>query len=281
MNQRKLFLLSCPHQLFCLIFFSILLGVVYVKFKKTSSAAHAMEEMNGKSLGNSSRTIKVLVANSRNQGSRRLEGEDEKYVRLFVIIPKEMNEKELQEEFEQYGTIENVSIIRDKKKKEGKGFGYVKFAKFSEAANAFENASAKFKAVFAEPKPQNNRNSMDGFGGGGGGGNMSGNNTRGSGGGNNGLFGGFNDFGGPQAFGMGGGMGNNRNDRRMSSFDSMGMGFGPSGFGNGAGGGVSTSATLYVACSPMVNQLQLYRLFNIIPGLDFCQINGESRGTLF
>lgn len=37
----------------------------------------------------------------------------------------------------------------------------------------------------------------------------------------------------------------------------------------------SGDATLYVICSPTVNQDQLWRLFDIIPGLDFCQINGE------
>lgn len=39
-------------------------GVVYIKFSKTSEAAKALEEMNGKTLGNppGSRPLKVLVA---------------------------------------------------------------------------------------------------------------------------------------------------------------------------------------------------------------------------
>lgn len=39
-------------------------GVVYIKFSKTSEAARALEEMNGKSLGTppGSRPLKVLVA---------------------------------------------------------------------------------------------------------------------------------------------------------------------------------------------------------------------------
>lgn len=39
-------------------------GVVYIKFSKTSEAAKALEEMNGKVLGNTSgnRPLKVLVA---------------------------------------------------------------------------------------------------------------------------------------------------------------------------------------------------------------------------
>lgn len=39
-------------------------GVVYIKFSKTSEAAKALEEMNGKTLGTppGSRPLKVLVA---------------------------------------------------------------------------------------------------------------------------------------------------------------------------------------------------------------------------
>lgn len=40
-----------------------------------------------------------------------------------------MNETELTDEFSDFGEIDNVTIIRDKVTKEGKGFGYVKFTK--------------------------------------------------------------------------------------------------------------------------------------------------------
>ena len=32
---------------------------------------------------------------------------------------------------------------------------------------------------------------------------------------------------------------------------------------------------LTVLCSPVLNQDQLWRLFDIIPGLDYCQINND------
>lgn len=132
-------------------------GIAYVKFSKTSEAAAALEEMNGKLLGdaNNGRPIKVLVAarcvfhrpkdrcqgppitnptlfchfNSRNQGSTRSDNEQEKNVRLFVIISKETNEQKLTEEFQKFGEVDSVSIIRDKATKESKGFAYVKFFK--------------------------------------------------------------------------------------------------------------------------------------------------------
>lgn len=37
-------------------------GVAYLKFSKTSQAALACEEMNGKTIGKSQRPIKVMIA---------------------------------------------------------------------------------------------------------------------------------------------------------------------------------------------------------------------------
>lgn len=70
-----------------------------------------------------------LAIYSRNQGSGRQENEQEKYVRLFVIVPKDMTEDDLRTEFEKYGEVENVSVIKDKVTKERKGFAYVKYTK--------------------------------------------------------------------------------------------------------------------------------------------------------
>lgn len=40
----------------------VCLGVTYIKFSKTSEAAFALEEMNGKMLGSVGRPIKVMIA---------------------------------------------------------------------------------------------------------------------------------------------------------------------------------------------------------------------------
>lgn len=65
---------------------------------------------------------------SRNQGRTKTENEFEKYIRLFVIVPKEMTEKDLADEFSIYGDLE-ISLIRDKSTGERKGFAYVKYHK--------------------------------------------------------------------------------------------------------------------------------------------------------
>ena len=46
-------------------------GITYIKYSKTSEAALAMEEMNGRCIASCPRPLKVLIAHSRDQGSRR------------------------------------------------------------------------------------------------------------------------------------------------------------------------------------------------------------------
>ncbi|CAH1117460.1 unnamed protein product [Phaedon cochleariae] len=127
-------------------------GVYYIKFSKTSEAARAMESMGGKVLLGTGRAMKIMVASSRDQGSKREENEEEKLQRLFVVVSKNMSDSELYDSFKDFGGIDYAHIIRDRVTKESKGFAYVKFLKFSDAANAFENCDKKFRPVFAEPR---------------------------------------------------------------------------------------------------------------------------------
>jgi len=54
-----------PHNmLFWRFFFQ---GIAYIKFSKTSEAALAMEEMNGKCGGSDPRPLKVLIAHAKDQ----------------------------------------------------------------------------------------------------------------------------------------------------------------------------------------------------------------------
>lgn len=128
-------------------------GVTYVKFSKTSEAALAMEEMNGKCIGDCPRPLKVLIAHNRDQGSRREQNEEERLLRLFVVVPKSMTDAELREHFAEFGDIDYVSIVKDRNTKESKGFGYVKYHRMSHAAVAFENCDRQYKPMFADPKP--------------------------------------------------------------------------------------------------------------------------------
>jgi len=66
---------------------------------------------------------------SRNQGSNKSENEQEKYVRLFIVIPKTATEEDIREEFSQWGEVEHVTIVKEKNSGSPKGFGYVRFNK--------------------------------------------------------------------------------------------------------------------------------------------------------
>ncbi|XP_055388216.1 RNA-binding protein 45-like [Condylostylus longicornis] len=127
-------------------------GVAYVKFSKTSEAAAAQDELNGKTIDNEERPIKVLVASNRESGSGRSENEEERYLRLFIVVNKPMTKEEIQSEFEEYGDIEFVTFVKDKVTRESKGFAYVKYKNFTGAAKAYENCPQKYKAVFATPR---------------------------------------------------------------------------------------------------------------------------------
>lgn len=111
-----------------------------------------MEEMHGRCLGPyDTKPIKVLIAQSRSSGNHR-DVEDEELTRIFVMIPKSYTEEDLREKFKVYGDIEYCSIIKNKATGESKGLGYVRYLKPSQAAQAIENCDRSFRAILAEPK---------------------------------------------------------------------------------------------------------------------------------
>lgn len=212
-------------------------GVTYIKYSKTSEAAKALEAMNGKAIGNVNRTIKVMIAASRDQGSKRDLNEEEKMQRLFVVVPKNMSDNELYDYFKAFGNIDYATVIRDRETKESKGFGYVKYYKFSHAAAAFEQCDRKYKPVFAEPrKPR---------------------------------------------------IDENRSQFQDRSFNSPA--FDPPSFPRGVqpppppplfnspapAVGNEEYTKLIVLGNPSVNQDQLWKLFDIVPGMDYCQLRYE------
>jgi len=128
-------------------------GIAYIKFSKTSEAALAIEEMNGRCIGDHPRPLKVLVAHNREHGVHRESNEEERLLRLFVMVPRDLTEQELKDEFDQWGAVQYVNIVRDRDTKESKGFAYVKYYRPVHAARAFESCDKAYKPVFAEPRP--------------------------------------------------------------------------------------------------------------------------------
>ncbi|XP_043289033.1 RNA-binding protein 45 isoform X2 [Venturia canescens] len=213
-------------------------GVTYIKFSKTSEAAFALEEMNGKMLGSVGRPIKVMIASNRDQGSVRETNEEERWVRLFCVLPKSMTDGELQQEFSKFGAIEYATVVKDRNTNESKGFGYVKFRKVSSAAKAFEECDRKYKAVFAEPKKPKPEHTETKY--------------------SNGL---------------------------SVPYENLSTNFGNTNFGKSSISlEIATNypnsegyTRLQVIAHPALNQDQLWKLFDIVPGMDYCHLKTDVR----
>lgn len=164
--------------------------------------------------------------------------EEERWVRLFCVLPKSMTDSELQQEFLKFGPIEYATVVKDRNTNESKGFGYVKFKKVSSAARAFEECDRKYKAVFAEPKKPKPEHIDVKY--------------------NNGI---------------------------SSHYEGASSGYSSSNFGKSS---ISLEiATNYpnsegythlqVIAHPALNQDQLWKLFDIVPGLDYCHLKNDVR----
>jgi len=157
------------------------------------------------------------------QGSRREVNEEERLLRLFVMVPRSMTESDLRHEFSRYGDIDYVSVVKDYNTRESKGFAYVKFHRASHAAKAFESCDSSYRPVFAEPKPAK-------------------------------RYG--DDSGGPGSTASGWTVGSSHAMHHV----------------------VDGQCRLIVLADNRVTQNQLWKLFDIVPGLDYCELR-QSAGN--
>lgn len=109
---------------------------------------------------------------------------------IFVgSLPFSIDEADLRESFEAYGTVNSVKIITDKFTQRSKGFGFVEMENDAEAEKAIQElngASVEGRTIVvnkSEPKPEGERrtfnNNRSGGGGYNGGGNSRGGGDRG------------------------------------------------------------------------------------------------------
>lgn len=131
-------------------------GIVFIKFSKTSEAARALENLHQTTLQNTNRPMKVMVAANRSD-IQTDDDDDFKYKRLFITVPHVMDENTIKNTFMSFGDVEQVRIQLDRNTGESKGFAYVRYKKFSEAAKAIEECEPKFRAIFALPRGHNRR----------------------------------------------------------------------------------------------------------------------------
>lgn len=216
-----------------------------------------------------------MIASSKNSTVKTDYNDETARTRLFVVCPKEYTEEDLKTKFIEFGDYEYCNIIRDKMTGDSKGFGYVKFTKASTAATAMENCDKSLKAILAEPKAakfareaaaaaiarDHQRYSFrETFGGGGAGG----------GGGSGGLTGSISPT---------------HSTSTMDLFLTHQSGSGMYHHSNPAHEpGINNR--LFVIVSTMVGQEQLNRLFDLIPGMEMCDlkrhyVTGDSKGFAY
>ncbi|XP_078478920.1 RNA-binding protein 45 [Lampetra planeri] len=71
--------------------------------------------------------------------------------RLFVVTSRSITEDELRESFAVFGDVQGVWVVKDKQTKESKGICYVKFAKSSQACMAMEEMHGKVLSEGTKP----------------------------------------------------------------------------------------------------------------------------------
>lgn len=206
-------------------------GVAYIKFTKTSAAASAIQERHMKPLKPNQKPLKVMIAVHKNDTGPMNE---QKYTRLFIKVNREQEEKEIVDHFSKFGYVQSVHLQKDKATGISKGFAYVHYSNFLDAAKAYEECDKKYKPVFATPKDElkRSRNSMD----------MS------------------LPYDSPHNH-------NYHNvSRDMIEYKNKGdaLNFGTNSL-------ECSYDTIVATCSPQVPQKHIERLFNIVPGMQQCQ----------
>ena len=124
-------------------------GICYIQYFKASSAAKAMDEMNGAVLG--SKPLKVMLASDKHASDDPEIMNDKNRSRLFLVISKGTTESDLKNDFEQFGQLQYVKVITTDSG-QSKGCAFIKFTSPYNAALALENCPSDYKIEYAAPK---------------------------------------------------------------------------------------------------------------------------------
>lgn len=65
------------------------------------------------------------------------------FSRVFIVCGKRHSSEDLRDCFQEYGTVEDIWVVKDKNTKENRGIAYIKFGKMSEACLAIESMNGR------------------------------------------------------------------------------------------------------------------------------------------
>ncbi|XP_045761563.1 RNA-binding protein 45-like [Maniola jurtina] len=220
-------------------------GVAYVKYLKTSSAAAAIQDLHQKVISQDNKPLKVMIAVNKNESPTQSDNED-RYRRLFIRVPKDITESEVRQHFLIFGHVEHVRLQRDKVTDTCKGFAYVQYRTFYDAAKAFEECDRNYKPVFATPREdlKRSRNSVEMW---------------------NENNGNFNNFNGPKYT-----QNNDRNSLSRTDYIAQDI------RNNSLSSDLHDFNKIAVVCSPQVPQKYIKKLFAIVPGMLQCEYSEDA-----
>ncbi|XP_068183427.1 RNA-binding protein 45 [Antennarius striatus] len=170
--------------------------------------------------------------------TRHRDVEDEELTRIFVMIPKTFTEEDLKNTFKEYGDIEYCVIIKNKTTGESKGLGYVRYYKPSQAALAIENCDKTYRAILAEPRTKTTTTE---------------------------------DYSGGSARGDYMGAGDSMNQYAVPLADSGN--YPVIDFRSG-----EFTRCLMMSTRAALSQEQIFALFDIIPGMEYCELQKDAYG---
>ncbi|EGC31849.1 hypothetical protein DICPUDRAFT_8590, partial [Dictyostelium purpureum] len=236
-------------------------GYAYIKYSKTSAAALAIEEMNGKILNAdiTKTPIKVLIAEAKGTKNKPLLSTDPEdhppNSRLFVVCNKNITEEELNNKFKDFGNLEHVKLIREKHSNESKGCAFVKYSKSSTACIAMETINEEeglkngeehpIKVFIAQPKVKYNKQQQQ------------------------------------QLLNQ-----DNPNELMIKKFNNILIDNNSQSNNNTQLTNSISRQRLFVVCHKSISQENLYRLFSRYPGMEYCDLkkdknNGKSKGFAY
>ncbi|KAI0231772.1 RNA-binding protein 45 [Lamellibrachia satsuma] len=221
-------------------------GNVYITYEKTSEAALAIEEMNGRPLPSHPKPLKVLLAAGKGENAVHGHREAEKLLRLFIIVPNHFKDDDVKDHFKEFGDIEYVRVLTEKGTGKSKGLAFVKYFRAYHSALAMEMCDPKFKPVFASTRTDREQEMVRRFGG---------------------PAQTPTNFGGPPP-NMSFAQGSNDFNPTAGNVPSVADMISPR-----MGAGEVGQCRLEVMASTSVTQQQLWQLFDIIPGLEICDFD--------
>lgn len=130
-------------------------GFAYIKFSKMSEAMLAIEEMNKMEIESHEGTLYVRVAKNITDGKYAEEITPDQLRRLFVTIPKGIEEEEVRDVFSVFGEIIEFRMFKPKvETDERSNLIYITFKRVSSTAKALEDVNKQdgYKVRIATPQ---------------------------------------------------------------------------------------------------------------------------------